>query len=613
LDKLQLNNYCKFLSITNMKLFTVFILSTLTAMVFTSCTQQRPDYMKIRIIETSDVHGALFPVDFLNDNQPIASLANITTYIKKQQQKKGLELVLLDNGDFLQGDPSVYYSNFIDTTSRHICADIFNYLHYDAVCIGNHDIEPGHSVYDKLVREMQMPLLGANAVNDSTGEPYFTPYKIITRQGVKIAVLGLITPAIPNWLPEKLWEGMHFEDMILSARKWVKIIQEQENPDLLIGLFHAGIDYSYNGQHEASEKNENASQLVAELVPGFDVILVGHDHHGWNKTILNRQNKEVLLLGPTSRARDIAVVDIELFYNPANDTYDKEISGNLFSMTDQEPDPEYMKKFGYFKKNTQAYVSEPIGEFTRDIDSKPALFGNAEFTDLIHQLQLDLTDADISFTSPLSFNTTIAKGKIFVKDLFKLYRFENLLYTMKLTGSEIHTFLEYSYGNWFGQMYSEEDHLLNYKRDEFGKIARADNNGRALLAGQYFNYAAAAGLDYTVDITKPAGERVEILQMSNGKPFDRNKIYRVAMNSYRGNGGGGHLTKGAGIPEQELPARMIFTTEKDLRYYLHQWLTKNSPVTPTRFNNWKVIPENLAEKGKQNDIQLLFGNNYPFE
>lgn len=593
-----------------MRYLTALIPFLFIIMIFSSCDQDRPDQLKIRIIETTDVHGALFPVDFLQNEQPISSMAQVASFVKQQRKNSRQELILLDNGDMLQGDPSVYYSNFMDTNNRHICADIYNFLNYDAVCIGNHDIEPGHDVYDKLVSEMNMPMLGANVVYQDTGEPYFQPYKIIERQGVRIVVLGITTPAVPTWLPEKIWEGMAFEDMITSTEKWVKIIQKKENPDVLIGLFHSGVDYTYNSQDENTLKNENASQLVAERVSGFDVIFTGHDHTGWNKTVLNSNDEEVLILGATSRARDVAVADIELFYDIETDSYEKEVSGMIVAVGDQKPDPKYMSTFGAYKDKISNFVLEPVGQFANDIDARPSIFGPSTFTDIIHLVQFELSDADISFTSPLSLNTQIEKGDIYMRDLFKLYRFENLLYTMKLTGSEVKNFLEYSYRIWFDTMYNGDGHLIRYRKDDFGKIAINHNNKRPLTYGQYFNYSSAAGIVYTVDISKQPGERVNIISMSNGEEFDENKIYTVAMNSYRGNGGGGHLIKGAEICEAELPARIMESTEKDLRFYLFQYIKDHSPVEIPKVANWKVIPEELAEKGKQNDIQLLFGNGY---
>ena len=104
---------------------------------------------------------------------------------------------------------------------------MLNYMKYDVGTMGNHDVETGHAVYDRWVKQCAFPVLGANIVDNKTGEPYLTPYKIIERKGVKIAVLGMITPAIPSWLPEQLWNGLHFEDMEDCARKWVKIIKEK--------------------------------------------------------------------------------------------------------------------------------------------------------------------------------------------------------------------------------------------------------------------------------------------------------------------------------------------------------------------------------------------------
>ena len=104
-------------------------------------------------------------------------------------------MILLDNGDLIQGDPMAYYYNFEDTTDIHIFADALNFMGYDAATIGNHDIETGHDVYDKFRGEINFPWLAANAINTETNEPYFEPYTLIERKGIRIAVLGLTTPS----------------------------------------------------------------------------------------------------------------------------------------------------------------------------------------------------------------------------------------------------------------------------------------------------------------------------------------------------------------------------------------------------------------------------------
>ena len=128
------------------------------------------------------------------------------------------------------------------------------------------------------------------------------------------------------------------------------------------------------------------------------------------------------------------------------------------------------------------------------------------------------------------------------------------------------------------------------------------------LEERFYNYESAAGINYTVDVSKPEGQRVTIKSLSDGSEFDLNKLYTVAINSYRGNGGGGHLTRGAGIPQEELASRVLDSTEKDLRYYLMKWIENKGTVNPGRLNNWKVVPEDWWEKGKAKDYNLLFRN-----
>lgn len=210
--------------------------------------------INLKIVETSDVHGAIFPSDLRNDRPFSSSLAQVMTYLRQERAKDDQQLILLDNGDILQGDPIVYYYNFEKTNTTHIYADVMNFMQYDAGTVGNHDIEAGHDVYDKFNKELTFPWLAANIVRTSDGKPYFKPYTMIERAGVRIAVLGLITPSIPNWLPEKIWKGMEFQDMIESAKKWVKEIKLREQPDMIIGLFHAGVDYTYAGQTAESYK-----------------------------------------------------------------------------------------------------------------------------------------------------------------------------------------------------------------------------------------------------------------------------------------------------------------------------------------------------------------------
>jgi 2',3'-cyclic-nucleotide 2'-phosphodiesterase / 3'-nucleotidase len=153
-------------------------------------------------------------------------------------------------------------------------------------------------------------------------------------------------------------------------------------------------------------------------------------------------------------------------------------------------------------------------------------------------------------------------------------------------------------------MKNADDNLINFHRDEKGEITLS--HGSPQLTASYFNFSSAAGINYTVDVSKPAGERITITTMADGKPFDLKKTYTVAINSYQANGGGGLLTLGAKIPKDEITWRIVTSTPKDLRYYLMKWIEDKKTVNPKALNNWVVIPHDWWEKGKEKDAKLLF-------
>jgi 2',3'-cyclic-nucleotide 2'-phosphodiesterase/3'-nucleotidase len=191
--------------------------------------------------------------------------------------------------------------------------------------------------------------------------------------------------------------------------------------------------------------------------------------------------------------------------------------------------------------------------------------------------------------------------------MFKLYRFENMLYTMTLSGTEVQKYLEYSYSEWINTMKGPDDLLLKLRLGKDGKPVIT--NGKAWFKNQSYNFDSAAGIDYTVDASKPEGERVIITGFSNGKPFDKNSIYKVAVNSYRGNGGGGHFTEGVGLKGDELRKRLVSSTERDLRYYILKSIEAKKTINAVPLNNWKIIPEKWVKQAMLTEYPLLLGSN----
>ena len=606
-------------------------------MLISSCTSSgqavaekiRPDRVEFTLIETTDVHGAFFPYDFKTGKPKETSLAHVSAIVKEKRAEG--EALLLDDGDILQGQPIIYYYNFIKTDIPNPVSQMYNYMQYDAISVGNHDVETGHAVYDKVNDEFTgAKFLSANIVKTSDGTPWFDPYNVVEKGGLKIAILGLTEPGFVKNFPKVLYEGCQVEDMVTSAEKWVKIIKEKENPDMIIGLFHSGVDYSYGGNNADTPKNENAAQLVAERVDGLDLVLVGHDHQGWAgqgwdpeakapADIKSPSGKIVPIWGGQNACREIPVLDIVA--NRNGDKYDFSITGELVDPSGETPDPEFLSKFASYSEGAKAWLSTKIGSMNGSIYSRDAIFGDSAFVDLIHDLQLavtrdpenNLTPAQISFCAPLSSNAVLpsnSDGSITVADMFTLYKYENWLYTMDLTGKQIKGFLEDSYGNWMNTMSSEEDHLIAFSLDTDGKIIMDSRSNLPKTKARYYNYDSAQGINYTIDVSKPAGSRVTITTLSDGTPFDMNKTYSVAINSYRAMGGGGLLARGAGISSEDLLSMKYVTsaTSRDLRYYLTEWFVKNSsvPVKPIKDGNWKIIPENYAAAGERTDRELMY-------
>jgi len=552
--------------------------------------------VEIRIIQTSDVHGSFFPFDFIKRQPAQGSLARVSEYVKKLRRTYGQNLLLMDNGDILQGQPSCYYCNYVKPDIPNVAASVINYLKYDVQTVGNHDIETGHAVYDKWISEVKCPMLGANITDTSTGRPYLKPYEIIERDGVRIAVIGMLTPAIPNWLNEELWKGLHFENMLKSAEYWMSYIRSNERPDVIIGLFHSGL----SGGIVTDEYEEDASLDVARNVPGFDLILYGHDHRKNKEIVKNKEGQDVICLNPSSNAIFVSDALIRLTLNNGVVT-GKQVSGEIKDIRNEAVDKDFMAHFKSDIDSIDSFVNRKIGVFKAPVYTRDSYFGNSAFCDLIHNLQLKITGAEISFNAPLSFDECINAGDVHVSDMFNLYKYENQLYTVVMTGKEIRDYLEMSYDLWVNTMTSADDHIMKMSTD--GKY----DTQRYGFKNLAFNFDSAAGIDYEVDVTKPYGSKINILRMSDGTPFDENRQYKVAMNSYRGNGGGELLTKGAGIPHDKLKSRVVYESERDQRYYLMKEIEKACEIDPKPNSNWRFVPAEWTEPAIKRDRKLLFG------
>ena len=549
----------------------------------------------LKFIETTDVHGNFLSYDFINDRAYHGGLSKVEAYVRRQRNLWGEDhCILLDGGDILEGQPCAYFANFIAKNEVHLAADIMNFMGYDAAAFGNHDFEVGHDVYDKWVHDCHFPILGANIIRSADHQPYAKPYTIIKKDGIRIALLGLITPAIPMWLPEQLWSGIYFDDIVESARKWVQFIRQEEQPDIMVGLFHTGLkEEGLNGF------NENAAEEIASHVPGFDLIFFGHDHRACAVEITNQvDGKTIWALNAGGGTMQVAEAVVTCIVSDEG-THIEQVSGQLVSIKEYPTDLTFSQRYNNYKNQVKEFVSKKIGELSTPIYTIDYFFGPSPLGTLLHTVQINHVNVDISLSAPLTYDEVIHAGDIHIRDIFKLYRYENLIEVFRLTGKEVRGALERSY-----------DLLTNLEmEDSFGKVLYIIKSRNKHYIGAFSPFLiTAAGIRYVVDLTKPMGEKVSILTDAKGEPFDYDKTYLVAVNSYIGSGGGGLLTDGAGLTMQELSKRIVMISQKDIRSCINDYFAQaKTPVEIPITDNWEYIFDDETRQAFEEDKKLLLG------
>lgn len=551
---------------------------------------------QFELLATNDLHGALFDSLYVVEDDIAVhpySLASIATKIEESRARVGKEsVILIDVGDHLQGDNSVFYYNFVDTTSPHLFTQMVNYLNYDAVVVGNHDVEAGHSVYDRVQKEFKMPYLAANALSKKSGKPYFKSYTILNRKGVKIAIIGMTNPNIPNWISEDLYSGIEFIPINKSLDYWLEQIEKRERPHLVVVAMHSGV-----GDIEKCSL-ENCARFIAANTKGVDIVLASHDHRVINERIENGQGEVVLLEGGSKgRALSKATISIKVVDGKI---VSKEIIGESIEMDGVPANSQFLSHFNREFNSVKSFSNRRVGYLKGNLSSREAYFGPSTFVDFIHSIQLLTSGADISFAAPLSYDSEIEEGELIYQDLFKLYPYENQLYVVQMSGQEIVDYLNYSYSLWLSDNPKKESHLLKLKTvDEVG------DRGRNTFRNSFFNFDSAAGLLYKVDITKESGARLFIESMADGTPFNLEKSYKVALTSYRASGGGNLITEGAKIAKSELGDRVLKILP-DIRQIIAKYLSDNDTLNAQSLDQWSFIPKELSEQLGAKDYQLLF-------
>ncbi len=572
----------------------VFLILVLTAV---SCAGPKDGTYRLQLFTTNDVHGRFFDSLYVGGNTKESLLA-VARYVDSVRTAEGPENVLLvDAGDCLQGDNAAYYFNYVDTVTPHLYARITDYMGYDAVAVGNHDIETGHPVYDRVAKQMRAPFLAANALRTDNGEPYFPEYTTVNKSGLKVAILGYTNPNIKNWLAESLWSGMEFKSLIPVVQEGVDKVIEKEHPHVVIVAVHSG-----TGAGDGSVLESQGLDLYKSL-KGVDFLICSHDHRPFIAS-----KDDLCLINSGSHCRNIGHGTVEVEIKDGQ-VVSKKLSTDLIKVNKKLVDVEMREHFRKDYEAVKAFTLKPVGKLERDMYTRESYAGMCDYMNLLHTLSLSCSPAQISFSAPLTFNGKVKAGQLVYNDLFTIYPYENQLYVVSMSGREIKDYLEYSYDAWINTVSGRKsDNLLKIRNAADPRTGQK----RWSFVERSYNFDSAAGINYTVDIRKPYGSRIEIESLADGTKFDMDARYNVAMTSYRASGGGGIMREGAKVDTDRIDERVV-ARYPEIREILYEYLSEHGTISPEETGNpsvigsWKFIPEKKASKMLENDMALLFG------
>lgn len=507
--------------------------------------------MKIRIVATTDLHGSIFPTNYATSSQKLPhSLAHIASAIKKFRENE--TVILVDNGDAYQGTPLLTYSHQNPDNFENPIATVFNSLDYDFINLGNHDFNYGQSILKKYINEVKAPLLTSNVIidNEKIGKT-----KIIEIEGKKIAFIGVVTHYIPHWERPDHISNIEFEDAFDTLKKEVEFVRS--DVDYIVALYHGGLEKDpITGVNTERQTGENQGYRMLHEIEGIDILITGHQHRSISQII-----NGVAVTQTALKADEFASIELDLETGIA--------TPNLHKTNGYEIDNSILTPLENIQNLTQEWLDIPLGSID---PSSPSLLIKDPFearinkhplVSFINQVQIDKSGADVAsfalFNDAIGFDTSIT-----MRDLVCTYLYPNTLVVKEMTGSQIKQMIEFS-ANYFRLNASGEIEVS----PEF--IAPKP---------QHYNYDMLDGLDYTINVSKDRGSRIEEVYFK-GKPLQDNQVLKVVMNNYRAAGGGNYTMVSSAPTLQDIQEEMV-----DI---LMDYIKNNSPIKIVHKTNINLI------------------------
>ena len=385
--------------------------------------------MQITFLETSDMHGYVYPTNFADDHDLAIGAAKVATKLKQLKAEADGPVVMIENGDFIQGSPLSYYI----AKSQHPVAEltkVINHMAYDVHVLGNHEFNYGLTYLQEAIASYQSPVLAANILNEE-GQPYFgKAYTILEKDGIKIAVLGLVTQYIPHWEQPATIKGMRFESIIQTAKKYVPELRKQA--DLVIVSYHGGFEKDLvTGEATELLTGENEGYELLQEVPGIDAFFTGHQHREI-AAIVNG----VPVVQPGYRGSQIGRIQLTI-EKKEGQTVITDQQATLHSVAEVSADEAILAMIEPIETELESWLDQPLGKVNGDMritDPMQARIVEHPYVEFINRVQMAASGAEISGTALFNnegkgFGTTIT-----MRDVITNYIYPNTLAVVKVTG-----------------------------------------------------------------------------------------------------------------------------------------------------------------------------------
>jgi 2',3'-cyclic-nucleotide 2'-phosphodiesterase/3'-nucleotidase len=552
------------------------------------------DY-QLTVMGTTDLHGNALNWDYFKNAEYDDSahndvgLAKVSTLVNQVRADRGdRNTLLIDAGDTIQGTSLAYYYAKIQPISKtveHPMAAAMNAIGYDAAALGNHEFNYGIPYLRTFEKQVDFPLLAANATNATNGRAAFTPYVIKTvrpahGKAIKVGILGLTNPGIAIWDKANVEGQMTFGGLVEQAAKYVPEMK-RKGADVVIVAAHSGADTS-SSYGDALPFPENAATLVAEQVPGIDAILVGHAHQEIAERVVTNTatGEPVVLSEPLKWGQRLSVFDIDLAFRRGH--WDvQSVDASVLNSNTVPEDPAIVSLLQADHQKVVEYVNGVIGTSTEAMSAATARYEDTAVLDFINYVQAgavkaELTGADadlpvLSIAAPFNKDAAIPQGDVSVRDIAGLYIYDNTLLGIKLTGAQVKAYLEKS-AEYFKPALTPGTYPAASLTNA---VTATAPNGTP-----DYNYDVMGGLDqpltYDIDLAQPVGSRITGLAYG-GVPVTDSQEFVVAINNYRQSGGGNF----PGVTT----APVVYNRQVEIRQLLIDWVSANQVVDPTVFSS----------------------------